>query len=209
MAEELYFIKPNPSVAKINLYNKLCREEQSVLDFLEDDKKASLEIIKQKVKDSVENLTKEELLNIFSWFSNNYHSDSEEVKTQLFINGIDLFYEIPATSDVQSFQQILSDYEKYSQRHLNYKVDAEEFNRFLIYGIFYSAMLQKDDQNIVADFLKTEHKMLFSFAEEQFKANNEGLILENASQKNIYNYFSDLYDSTKFYKGSIIKLHDA
>lgn len=209
MAEELYFIKPNPSVAKINLYNKLCREEQNVLDFLDDDKKASLEIIKQKVKDSVENLTKEELLNIFSWFNNNYHSDSEEVKTQLFINGIDLFYEIPSTSDVHSFQQILSDYEKYSQQRLNYKIDSEEFNRFLIYGIFYSAMAQKnDDHTILADFLKTEHKTLFSFAEEQFRAGDGGLIPE-ASPQNIYNYFSDLYDSTKFYKGSIIKLHDA
>ncbi|MEY8759852.1 hypothetical protein [Chryseobacterium tongliaoense] len=208
MAEELYFIKPNPNVAKINLYNKLCREEQDVLNFLDNDKKASLEIIKQKVKDSVENLTKEELLNIFSWFNHNYHSDSEEVKTQLFINGIDLFYEIPATSDVHSFQQILSDYEKYSQQRLNYKVDSEEFNHFLIYGIFYSAMVQKDDRNILADYLKTEHKTLFSFAEEQFSANNGGLILESTPQ-NIYTYFSDLYDSTKFYKGSIIKLHDA
>lgn len=70
MAEELYFIKTNPTIAKINLYNKLCCEEKNVLNFLNEDKKTSFELIKTKVKDSVENLTKDELLQIFSWFSN-------------------------------------------------------------------------------------------------------------------------------------------
>ncbi|WP_232816014.1 hypothetical protein [Chryseobacterium capnotolerans] len=91
MTEELYFIKTNPNIAKINLYNKLCREEENFLSFLQPDGKRSLEIIKDKVKDSVEELTREELLNIFSWFSKAYPSDHEEIRTQLFINGIDLF----------------------------------------------------------------------------------------------------------------------
>jgi hypothetical protein len=34
MAEKLYFIKTNPVAAKINLYNKLCREEETALQFL-------------------------------------------------------------------------------------------------------------------------------------------------------------------------------
>ncbi len=91
MAEELYFIKTNPNIAKINLYNKLSREEENILSFLQPDAGAQLEIIKDKVKDSVEELTQEELLMIFSWFSNAYRSDREEAKTQLFINGIDVF----------------------------------------------------------------------------------------------------------------------
>lgn len=205
MAEELYFIKTNPTIAKINLYNKLCREEKNVLNFLSEDKKTSFELIKTKIKDSVENLTKEELLQIFSWFSNEYKSDREEVKTQLFINGIDLFYEIPSTVDVVNFQQILSDYENYSKQKLNHLVDAQHFNQFLIYGIFYTR-IKNQDKNISVDILKQDYKNLYSFAENQFSSN--GKIFENESLVlNIYNYFTDLYDLTKYYKGSIIKLH--
>ena len=75
MPEELYFIKTNPTIAKINLYNKLCREEKNILDFLPDDKKTSLEIIKNKITDSLETLTREELLPIFSWFNSQYKTD--------------------------------------------------------------------------------------------------------------------------------------
>ncbi len=91
MTEELYFIKTNPNIAKINLYNKLCREEENFQKFLPSDAKINLEVIKDKVKDSVEELTREELFNIFLWFSKRYPSDHEEIKTQLYINGIDLF----------------------------------------------------------------------------------------------------------------------
>jgi len=206
MAEELYFIKTNPTIAKINLYNKLCREEKNVLNFLSEDKKTSFELIKTKIKDSVESLTKEELLQIFSWFSNEYKTDREEVKTQLFINGIDLFYEIPSTVDVVNFQQILSDYENYSKQKLNHLVDAQHFNQFLIYGIFYTG-IKNQDKNISVDILKQDYKNLYSFAENQFSSN--GKIFENEDLVlNIYNYFTDLYDLTKYYKGSIIKLHD-
>lgn len=206
MAEELYFIKTNPTIAKINLYNKLCREEKNVLNFLSDDKKTSFELIKTKIKDSVENLTKEELLQIFSWFNNEYKTDREEVKTQLFINGIDLFYEIPSTVDVVNFQQILSDYENYSKQKLNHLVDVQHFNQFLIYGIFYTG-IKNQDKNISVDILKQDYKNLYSFAENQLSSN--GKIFENEDLVlNIYNYFTDLYDLTKYYKGSIIKLHD-
>lgn len=205
MAEELYFIKTNPTIAKINLYNKLCREEKNVLNFLNEDKKTSFELIKTKVKDSVENLTKDELLQIFSWFSNEYKTDREEVKTQLFINGIDLFYEIPSTADVVNFQQILADYENYSKQKLNHIVDSQHFNEFLIYGIFYTG-IKNQDKNISIDFLKQDYKNLYSFAEIQFNSN--GKIFENENiVLNIYNYFTDLYDLTKYYKGSIIKIH--
>ncbi|AZA51929.1 hypothetical protein [Chryseobacterium sp. G0201] len=205
MAEELYFIKTNPTIAKINLYNKLCREEKNVLNFLNEDKKTSFELIKTKVKDSVENLTKDELLQIFSWFNNEYKTDREEVKTQLFINGIDLFYEIPSTADVVNFQQILSGYENYSKQKLHHIVDSQHFNEFLIYGIFYTG-IKNQDKNISIDFLKQDYKNLYSFAEIQFNSNVK--IFENQNTvMNIYKYFTDLYDLTKYYKGSIIKLH--
>ena len=48
MAEELYFIKTNPTIAKINLYNKLSREEENILKFLQPEAKKTLETIKEK-----------------------------------------------------------------------------------------------------------------------------------------------------------------
>lgn len=204
MAEELYFIKTNPTIAKINLYNKLCREEEDIQKFLQSDPNVNLEIIKDKVKDSVEELTKEELSRIFSWFNTLYPSGSEEIKTQLFINGIDLFYEIPSRDQVKSFLQVLSEYEKTSQQQLNYIVDAEHFNQFLIYGIFLTEILNKEsrNENVLFDYLKSENQSLYLLAENQCKeksSNGESsLILQHD--------FVELYDLTKFYKGSIIQL---
>lgn len=206
MPEELYFIKTNPTIAKINLYNKLCREEKNILDFLPDDKKTSLEIIKNKITDSLETLTREELLPIFSWFNSQYKTDREELKTQLFINGFDFFYEILSENHVKNFHQILHDYEKYSKHHLNYITDVQKFNQFLIYGIFYTDMIKRDEKNILRDFLKSDYKDLYVFAESQFNANGGNLTMEDDAFT-IYNYFSDLYDMTKYYKGAIIKLH--
>ncbi|SHK66929.1 hypothetical protein [Chryseobacterium polytrichastri] len=206
MPEELYFIKTNPTIAKINLYNKLCREEKNILDFLPDDKQTSLEIIKNKLTDSLETLTREELLPIFSWFNNQYKADREELKTQLFINGFDFFYEILSENHVKNFHQILSDYEKHSKHHLNYVTDSQKFNQFLIYGIFYTDMIKRDEKNILRDFLKSDYKDLYAFAESQFNANEGNLAIEDDAST-IYTYFSDLYDMTKYYKGSIIKLH--
>ncbi|SDQ74813.1 hypothetical protein SAMN05421664_2438 [Chryseobacterium soldanellicola] len=203
MAKELYFIKTNPVIAKINLYNKLCREENNVLSFLNDDKKTSLEIIKNKVKDSVEELSPEELLQIFNWFKNEYRLDKEEMKTQLFINGIDLFYEIPSEAHVNNFQKILSDYEKHSQSRLNFISDCENFNHFLIYGIFYTQMIKKENEDILPHFLKSDYKKLYILAENQFNLNG----VDKVDSDNLYNYFIDLYDFTKHYKGSIIKLY--
>ncbi|WP_415328727.1 hypothetical protein [Chryseobacterium sp. MMS23-Vi53] len=206
MAEELYFIKTNPVAAKINLYNKLCCEESSVLQYLDDDKKTSLELIKKKLQEDVNSLSKQELLNLLEWFNAKYNSDYEEVKTQLFVHGIDLFYEIQTSAKVESFQQILSDYEKYSHQNLEYISDAEKFNQFLIYGIFYTgfANQEKGEENVFVDYLKLDHKNLYAVAEGEFHSKNNDLIVK----ENIYNNFIDLYDSTKFYKGSIIKLQD-
>ncbi|WP_284463269.1 hypothetical protein [Chryseobacterium sp.] len=204
MAEELYFIKTNPNIAKINLYNKLCREEENILNFLQPNGKANLEIIKDKVKDSVEELTKEELLSIFSWFSKMYHSDDEEIKTQLFIHGIDLFYEIPSTNHVENFLQILSNYEKLFQQDLNYIVNAQNFNQFLVYGIFLTEIINKEQgkENILYDYLKSDYESLYVLAEKQSKLES----FEKNDSANLQHYFSDLYDLTKFYKGSIIQL---
>lgn len=204
MAEELYFIKTNPNIAKINLYNKLCREEENILSFLQPNGKANLEIIKDKVKDSVEELTKEELLSIFSWFSKMYHSNDEEIKTQLFIHGIDLFYEIPTTNNVEKFLQILSNYEKVFQQDFNYIVNAQNFNQFLIYGIFLTEIINKEQgkENILSNYLKSDYQSLYVLAQKQSELEN----FEKDNSANLQHYFNDLYDLTKFYKGSIIQL---
>ncbi|RMZ59263.1 hypothetical protein D1632_06330 [Chryseobacterium nematophagum] len=208
MAEELYFIKTNPIIAKINLYNKLCREEKNITTFLDDDKITSLEIIKNKVKDAeIEKLTKEELLHIFSWFNSEYPSDDDEMKTQLFINGIDLFYEIPSINHIKNFQQILSDYENLSEEKIKYILNSDTFNQFIIYGIFFTGMIQKEkkgNEQILSDFLKPDHKSLYSMAESQFNSQSPSLEVDDI----IFQNFTDLYDLTKFYKGKIIQLYD-
>lgn len=204
MTEELYFIKTNPNIAKINLYNKLCREEENFQNFLQPDAKISLEIIKDKVKDSVEELSHEELLNIFLWFSKAHPSDHEEIKTQLFINGIDLFYEIQSPLHTESFLQILSNYEKLSQENLNYIVNAQNFNQFLIYGIFLTEIINREQnkENILSDYLKPDHKLLYELAENHSELKS----INNKDNTDLQKYFNDLYDLTKFYKGSIIQL---
>ncbi|WP_288436458.1 hypothetical protein [Chryseobacterium culicis] len=204
MAEELYFIKTNPTVAKINLYNKLCREEENILKFLQPEAKNTLETIKEKIKDSVEELTQEELLLIFQWFHQVYSSDHEETKTQLFVNGIDLFYEIPTTAHAKNFLQILSDYEKLLKQDMNYIVDSKNFNQFLIYGIFLTELIHREQHqdNILCEYLKPDNQSLYLLAEDQcsLKDFDHNLIPD------LQRYFTDLYDLTKFYKGPIIKL---
>lgn len=203
MSEELYFIKFNPVVAKINLYNKLCREEKAVLGFLESDSKTSLELIKNKVQGGIHSLSKEELMSLFSWLNNQCNANQEELKIQLFTNGIELFYEISEADQIHDFQQIVSDYEKISQTNLNFIINSENFNQFLIYGIFFSnlASKQNTEENVCYNFLKSDYANLYSLAKEQFHKNNLEVNL------NINKYFSDLYDLTKYYKGSVIKLH--
>lgn len=205
MAEELYFIKTNPNIAKINLYNKLCREEENIINFLQNDAKVSLEIIKNKVKDSVENLSKEELSGIFTWFSSAYPTDPEEVKTQLFIHGLDLFYEIPKEENVKTFQEMLSDYEKYSKQNLNFMVDSQNFNQFLVYGLFFTDISLKEQGNctILSHYLKADYPSLYALAEDQFQKKGSDQNYDPALQR----YFGELYDLTKFYKGPIIQLH--
>ncbi len=206
MAEELYFIKTNPNIAKINLYNKLSREEENILNFLQPDARNHLEIIKNKVKDSVEELTQEELLQIFSWFNQTYSTDHEEAKTQLFINGIDLFYEIPSTNHAENFLQILSHYEKLSKQRLDYIADAQSFNQFLIYGIFFTEISsrEQDHENILSDYLKSDYQPLYLLAEDQLDSQD----VDEKVIPDLQHYFADLYDQTKFYKGSIIKLEN-
>jgi hypothetical protein len=205
MAEELYFIKTNPVIAKINLYNKICDKENIVLGFLDENKIASLEIIKKKVKENIETLSKEELLHLIEWFQSEYKANDEEIKNQLFVHGIDLFYEIPDAINIKSFQQILADYEKYSQTKSKHIFDVEHFNHFLIYGIFYTGLVNNQGQeNFTFDLLKSNHKDLYSFAENEVNEKKSDFILPSS----IYTDFSNLYDSTKFYKGSIIELHD-
>ncbi|WBV61625.1 hypothetical protein PFY12_05750 [Chryseobacterium camelliae] len=220
MAEELYFLKTNPLVAKINLYNKLCNEEDDVLRFLHDDKKTSLELIKDKLQDSIEYLTPDELRQLFNWFKFQYASNSvngaaknnDEVKTQLYINGIDLFHEIPPVL-APTFDSILKDYEKASQSNLQYISDAEKFNRFLLYGLFYTSLAQEDDseKRILVDYLKSQYPTIYETAQAEFsdKINKTGLTEDlNSTGIILFDNFSELYDSTKFYKGSIIQVNN-
>ncbi|KQT24014.1 hypothetical protein ASG22_08295 [Chryseobacterium sp. Leaf405] len=255
MAEELYFIKTNPIVAKINLYNKLCREEETVMNFLNDDKKTSLEIIKNKVKDSINMLSQDEFFNIVKWITDPCKEDYNEVETQLFINGMDLFYEIPSKTPVRSFHSILSDYECLIEKDFSILMSSDDFNNFLIFGIFSSGLLStfldqyyyespdtNDDLLLLTKILKPAHERLFELAQTEFDStlqtleediiglkkvvafNRENLHESSATypsefkpflqnEKEIlskafsYNYFMELYEHTKFYKGSIIRLH--
>ncbi|PWN61779.1 hypothetical protein [Chryseobacterium viscerum] len=206
MAEELYFIKTNPIIAKINLYNKLNRDEDKILSFLQPEARATLETIKEKIQDSVEELTQEELLLIFQWFSSVYSSDHEEAKTQLFINGIDLFYEIPAAIHSENFLQILSGYEKLLKQDMNYIVDSQNFNKFLIYGIFLTEILNREQghENILCDYLKPDNQSLYLLAENQLNSKE----FDPKIVPDLQHHFTDLYDLTKFYKGPIIKLEN-
>ena len=205
MAEKLYFIKINPVAAKINLYNKLCREEEQVLEFLEEDKKTSLELIRKKVQEDVEGLSGEELLGIVSWFSAKHASDPEEMKTQLFVHGIDLFYEITSSPHTEHFRQVLSDYEKHAQIRISHRTDSENFNRFLVYGIFFTGLVnrEKTEEDYLFDTLKSEHAKIYSLAENEYYGKNP----EQAVSGDLYDYFKNLFEGTRFYKGSVIKLH--
>ncbi|KIC63358.1 hypothetical protein [Chryseobacterium taiwanense] len=219
MAEELYFLKTNPLVAKINLYNKLCNEEEDVLRFLNGDKKINLELIKDKLQDSIEYLSPDELRQLFNWFKFQYASNSvngtvnnnEEVKTQLYVNGIDLFHEIPSAL-TKPFDRILNDYENANQCSLEYISDAEKFNKFLLYGLFYTSLAQEDDEEkrILVDYLKSQHPAMYEAAQAEFKEKiGKTGLTEDLNSKGIilFDNFSELYDSTKFYKGSIIQIN--
>ncbi|WP_027385653.1 hypothetical protein [Chryseobacterium gregarium] len=206
MAEKLYFIKINPVAAKINLYNKLCREEDQVLEFLEEDKKTSLELIRKKVQEDIQTLSKEELLCIFSWFNTQYASDPEEIKTQLFVHGIDLFYEITSSVPIENIRQIMSDYEKHAPVKISRITDSENFNQFLIYGIFFTSLMNKTTNgDYLFDALKSQHAKIYSLAENEYHAKNS----EPPISKDTYEDFKDLFDCTRFYKGPIIELYSS
>jgi hypothetical protein len=201
MAEKLYFIKTNPVTAKINLYNKLCCEENQVIEFLKEDKKTSLEIIKKKTHENIENLSKEELMCIFDWFEKKYGSDTEEMKTQLFVHGIDIFYDISNPLCIENFSHILSGYEDYLQSKFAFIINSESFNHFLIYALFFTGLANAEEKYLF-EFLKPDHKILYSLAEKAYDEKRYELTL----QPEMYQYFSDLYDCTKFYKGSVITI---
>jgi hypothetical protein len=203
MAEKLYFIKTNPVVAKINLYNKLCREEAHVLPFLQDDKRTSLELIKKKTLDHIDHLSKEELQDLFRWFDAVCNTDPEKLKNLLFTHGIDVFHEIPDSLDAQAFHQILCGYEKHFRISLGYKADAGAFNRFLIYGIFFTGLADDDRQtDFHFDYLKSGNKDLYAIAEAAVQERKA----EELPFPEIHHHFSELYDGTKFYKGNILML---
>lgn len=214
MAEELYFIKTNPTIAKINLFNKLCREEKGIINFLEEDKKTSLGIIKTKVQDSINTFTQDEFLSIYYWLKSTCPHDSkdqEEIKTQLFINGIDLLFEIPSKSNTRSFQHLISDYDRHTGHHLSFVSESKDFNQFLIYAIFYTGKLhlflnensqQEDTANepvvMQLNILKFTYKDLYELAELEF--NTRLLEFENFIEESekIRNFHQSVKDSESY-----------
>lgn len=201
MKDELYFIKTDPVSAKINLYNKLCCEEDGMLTYLKDNKKDNLEIIKSKALDNIENFSREEFCSVFNWFNAKYGADPEEMKTQLFVHGIDIFYDISNPLCIQNFSHILSGYEDYLQSKFTFTVNSESFNHFLIYALFFTGLANAEEKYLF-EFLKPDHKILYSLAEKAYDEKRYELTL----QPEMYQYFSDLYDCTKFYKGSVITI---
>lgn len=203
MAEKLYFIKADPVAAKINLYNKICREEQQLLPFLREDKKTSLELIRKKVQENSESLSKEELTDVLRWFDAQYHSNDDEFKTQLFVHGIDIFHEIADVQEVEIFNKMMSDYEKQSQTILEYPCYSEKFNHFVIYALFVTGFTRKreNQETALCDFLKSHHQNLYSLAE--MHSPQEGM---DRASESMYRHFENLYDDTRFYKGSVIRI---
>jgi hypothetical protein len=121
------------------------------------------------------------------------------------IHGLDLFYEIPKAESVKNFQELLKDYENYSKQNLDFMVDAQNFNQFLVYGLFFTdiALKEKGNCTVLSHYLKTDYPTLYAFAEEQFRSKNP----DQDNDMELQHYFGELYDLTKFYKGSVIKLH--
>lgn len=203
MAEKLYFIKTNPVAAKINLYNRLCREEEQVLRFLQDDPKTSLELIKKKVKESnLSDCSPEEMSGIFRWFEATHSPDPEEIKTQLFVHGLDIFYEIPEPGLIEGFLHLLSEYESRTHIRLASATASEHFIPFLIFGIFLSG-LRNSTEHYLPGFLQSKHQDLYTLAEKAYQDKQTA----DPYPSDLYCCFSELYDETKFYKGFIIRLH--
>lgn len=203
MAEKLYFIKTNSVAAKINLYNRLCREEEQVLRFMEDDPKTSFELIKKKVQENnITNFSREEISGIFKWFVAMHGPDSEEIKTQLFIHGLDVFYEISEPGLREGFLHLLSEYENRTQMRLASAAPSEHFIPFLIFGIFLSG-LADNTEHYLFGFLQSQYQDLYRLAEKEHRENLPG----KHDPAELYRCFSELYDEVKFYKGFIIRLN--
>ena len=49
---ELYFFKLHPVIARINLYNAICRDPESIFPFLPKDQDTFLELLKIKAKEN-------------------------------------------------------------------------------------------------------------------------------------------------------------
>ncbi|MDQ1097339.1 hypothetical protein [Chryseobacterium camelliae] len=115
---ELYFIKLNPVIARINLYNAICRNPETMLPFLPKDQNANLEHIKLKVKENIDDLRAEELSWIFAWARALSNANKEDLQTRLFINGIDIFYEITDHTAADQLINMFSEYQEISGVHI-------------------------------------------------------------------------------------------
>lgn len=84
-------------------------------------------------------------------------------------------------------------------------VNSQNFTQFLIYGLFYTdiALKEKGNCTVLSHYLKTDYPSLYTLAEDQFRT--KGTDLHNDLE--LQHYLGDLYDMTKFYKGSIIQLY--
>ncbi|MBS7255138.1 hypothetical protein [Flavobacterium branchiicola] len=152
MAEELYFLKLNPNVAKIKLVHFLnVKDEFSYREYINKHSNKSLifDDILKKIEVNIELLSRDEFMSIFYWFyrrieslnSNlNYTDQEEKLHNQLSNCGMELFFEIPSKTPVRKFHSVLNDYEC-QKTDLSFICKSEEFNDFLKYGICFTGEL--------------------------------------------------------------------
>lgn len=200
---ELYFFKLHPVIARINLYNAICRDPESIFPFLPKDQDTFLELLKIKAKENIENLSTEELSCIFAWAKKVAEVNKEDVQSRLFINGIDIFHEITNPDAADQFMRIFSEYQNISGEHFNIHMKPDRFSNFLIYGILFTGMFQ-DGDNEIFHYMKEEFGPLYEMAEKQYNLQSQ-----NDSEKNVsvlYPDFIALYDSSRFSKDPITLL---
>jgi hypothetical protein len=100
------------------------------------------------------------------------------------------------------YDNILNDYEKVNQCNLQYISEADQFNKFLLYGLFYTSFTHEVniEKRILIDYLKTQHTPIYEAAQAEFKEKtNQANFTEDLNTSGIvlFDSFSELYDSTK------------
>jgi len=201
---ELYFIKLHPVIARINLYNAICRKPEDILHFLPEDQNAFLEVLKSKAKENVENLSNEELSCIVAWAKKLADANQEDLQTRLFINGIDIFHQITEPNTADQFVDIFSEYQEISGERFGTHMKPDQFSYFLIYGILFTSMFNPHALNETAQYLKKEFSKQFEMAERQYALHRQTDHGKDFSA--LHADFTALYDLIRFSKDHITLL---